>query len=139
MAHLHRSVAALRISGDDLLPEEVSKLLGATPTLARTKGEEIVYASGRTRIAKIGQWHIEATDAEPENLDAQVKEILSQLTGDLAVWSVLSKRFDIDLFCGWFMQSGNEGLTISPATLLALGERGIELSVDIYAPTCDDA
>ncbi len=49
----------------------------------------------------------------------------------------LASRFDIDLFCGWFMAGGNEGVELSPATLLALGERGIRLGIDLYAP--DDA
>jgi hypothetical protein len=32
------------------------------------------------------------------------------------------------------MSHGNVGVEISPRTLLALGERGISLDLDIYAP-----
>jgi hypothetical protein len=35
------------------------------------------------------------------------------------------------------MSEGNEGVCISPATLRALAERGIELGIDIYAPSSD--
>ncbi len=59
------------------------------------------------------------------------------LTNDLAVWKDLSARFNIDLFCGWFMGNSNEGAIVSATTLQRLGERGIELAVDIYAPEAD--
>ena len=137
MAHLQRAVATLRIAGDDLLPDEVSDLLGARPTTSHAKGQELNFHSDRSRIIKCGIWHLSATDTQPENLDSQVAEILGQLTGDLPVWRSLGKRFDIDLFCGWFLGGSNEGVEISPHTLLALGERGIRLGLDIHGPDAD--
>jgi len=137
MAHLQRAVATLRISGDDLLPDEVSDLLGTRPTTSHAKGQELNLRSGRSRITRHGIWQLSATDTEPEDLDSQVAEILGQLSGDLAVWHSLGKRFRIDLFCGWFLGGSNEGVEISPHTLLALGERGIRLGLDIYGPDTD--
>lgn len=136
MAHLARSVATLRIAGDDLVPEEVSAILGAEPTHAQRKGQELVSKSG-TRIAKFGHWRLEAKDREPEDIDGQVTELLSGLSSDLGAWRALGERFDIDLFCGWFMNESNEGVSVSPSTLGLLSARGIELSLDIYAPTTD--
>ncbi len=133
MAHLARSVATLRLIGDELVPDDVTKLLGVEPTEARGKGQE----AGGGRVAKSGIWRLQARSREPEDLDGQVQELLDQLTADLNVWRHLSQRFRIDLFCGWFMDASNEGVSISPATLAALGARGIELGIDIYAPTND--
>lgn len=76
---------------------------------------------------------LESSSREPECLDQQVDELLGQLTPDIATWQALCKRFSVDLFCGLFMGSENEGLTISPASLAALGRRGIEVSLDVYA------
>jgi hypothetical protein len=45
----------------------------------------------------------------------------------------LAERFGVDLFCGWFMKFGNEGLSIAPGTLKALADRHIVLDLDIYA------
>ena len=137
MAHLHKSVATLRISGAELIPSEITTLLGGVPDIARTKGEQIIGRSGATRISKIGQWHLHATDTEPENLDAQVSELLSKLTEDIAIWQSVTSRFNADIFCGWFMAHGNEGVEISPTTLKALGNRGISLSLDIYGADYD--
>lgn len=135
MPALERAVASLRISGDDLIPEEISQLLGASPTRAHRKDEAIrIGTSSRTRIAKFGGWALHATQTAPEDLDAQVAELLGRLNPDLSVWQSLSSRFHIDLFCGWFMGGWNEGVEIAPATLLALGERGIRLGIDLYGP-----
>ena len=137
MAHLQRAVASLRIAGDNLVPEEITALLGAPPTHAQAKGEELPLKSGGTRTALFGQWRLHAADTEPEDLDGQVAELLGKLTSDLSVWRNLSSRFNIDLFCGWFMGGDNEGVTVEPRTLQALGERGISLALDIYGPDSD--
>lgn len=135
MPALERAVATLRISGDDLIPDDISQRLGASPARAQMKGEVIpAKTSGRDRIARTGLWMLSAKDTSPENLDAQVAELLGRLSADLSVWHALSTRFDIDLFCGWFMGGSNEGVEIASATLLAMGERGIRLGIDLYAP-----
>jgi hypothetical protein len=132
-------MAALRVIGDDVVPQEISALLGAEPTHAQRKGDTVPTTSGG-RIAAFGLWRLSAPDKEPEDLDGQVSWLLSQLTQDLEAWRFISRQFRIDLFCGWFMDGTNEGVSLSPATLLALGERGIELGVDLYAPsTLSDA
>ncbi len=134
MAHLSRSVATLRIIGDDLNPDEISSLLECEPTYATTKGQIIVSKSGRERVAKSGGWDIDAPSSEPENLDRQVSFILEKLNKDLKVWGKLKFKYKMDLFCGLFMNTSDEGLTISPKTLEELGRRGIELGLCLYAP-----
>ncbi|HGM7313385.1 TPA: DUF4279 domain-containing protein [Stenotrophomonas maltophilia] len=132
MSAFDHSLVTLRFFGDGLLPEEVSALLGATPAASHHKGQELRGSrSGTVRIARTGSWQLDAERREPEDLDAQIFEILDQLTGDLAVWQALA-RFRPDLFCGLFMGSSNDGVSLSPRALLALGERGIELGLDIY-------
>ncbi len=133
MATIARATAALRISGESLNPSEITVLLGASPTTAQHKGEELVGRSGVSRIAKFGMWRLAAAETSPADLDAQVREIIAQVSSDISVWSDLASRYDIDLFCGWFMEKGNEGQDISASTLRELGIRGIELSLDIYA------
>jgi hypothetical protein len=132
---MQRSAATLRIVGDDLIPAEVSSLLGCASTTAQKKGEVLIgKKTGTERIARIGMWRLQSTDREPENLDGQIEEILDKVTGDIETWKALTRRFRVDLFCGLFMCGGNEGLAISPSALFALGQRGIELALDVYGP-----
>jgi hypothetical protein len=134
MAQMHKSVATLRIVGDDLVPTDVSRLLNCTPTTAQKKGDVIVGKSGLQRIARNGMWSLQSEDQQPENLDGQIEEILGKLTANMEVWQALARRFRLDLFCGLFMSGGNEGLSISPTSLLSLGLRGILLGLDVYGP-----
>ena len=140
MAQIEKSVATLRIFGDDLLPDEISKFLDCQPTKSQIKGEVVRgHKTGREHTTKIGMWRIEATDSVPENLDAQVAELLNKLPQDLAVWSKLKERFEINFFCGLFMEKTNESVSLTSATLLSLGVRGIELSLDIYCPIAEQS
>lgn len=139
MAHLQRSVVTLRISGDDLVPDEITALVGASPTHAQIKGQQIIgKKTGTVRVAKFGLWRLCAADREPEDMNCQIQEILGQMTDNLSVWQSIASRFHIDLFCGLFLGGGNEGLTLSPQSLSALGARGIEMGLDIYSGDDDD-
>jgi hypothetical protein len=129
---MDRSLATFRLRGDDLAPDEISGLLGASPTKVQWKGQELIgHTSRRVRIAKTGSWQLNVAWREPENLEAQILEILDQLTPDLGVWSALS-HFQPNMFCGIFMGSSNDGLILSAKALQALGERGIALELDVY-------
>ena len=117
---------------DDLDPTEITELLGCEPSFQHKKGQELFAPKSGTRIARFGMWYLEADWREPEDIDGQVSELLDKLSNDLTVWADLSARFKIDLFVGLEMKETNEGLSISPETLRKLGERGIELGLDIY-------
>ncbi len=139
MAHLNESKVTLRISGDLLDPDEITKLLGGVPTLARKKDEIIVgKVTGKSRQAKTGQWHISALSRTPEDFNGQVEEILNGLSQDIKIWENLGRKFELDLFCGAFMQETDEGFGISAKTLMALGMRGIDFELCIYGPTKED-
>jgi len=131
VAPLAHSRATLRIIGDDLQPDDITALLGAEPSMATTRGQVNELGRG-PKIWRTGTWRLEAPDAEPANPDGQIAEILDELTPDLEVWRSLAARFKVDMFCGWFMVEGNEGVSLSPDTLCALGERGIRLDIDLY-------
>ena len=68
----------------------------------------------------------------PGDLDGQIVQLLAPLTTDMAVWERLTHSFEADIFCGLFLESMNEGLEISPRTLLAIGQRNLTLGFDIY-------
>ena len=139
MAHMHQSTASLRIIGDTLEPEEITRLLGCAPTCGHIKGHEWQgRKTGKTYTKDFGLWLLEASDCEPESLDEQVSQILGKLTNDLNVWESISQRFRIDLYCGLFMQETNEGLTLSTKTLLELGKRRVDLGLDVYAPISEE-
>lgn len=134
MATLDRAVLSLRVAGDDLRPEDITALLGIEPSVAYAKGEELRSEHGPSRLAQLGHWSVEAPTTSPADLDAQIMNLLSRLSDDLAAWRSLQERFRVDLFFGWFMEVSNEGTSINSVTLKTLAERGIDISFDIYGP-----
>ncbi|PHV18063.1 hypothetical protein CSQ90_07090 [Janthinobacterium sp. BJB303] len=134
MGLLRQSAASLRIFGDKLQPAEISRMLKCEPTQARVKGEVIKYPSGRERTMTCRSCFLTADRTEPEDLDGQIKWLMARMTDDLMVWQALTSSCDVDMFCGAFMQSTNDGLSLSPETMLALGSRGIKFDLDIYGP-----
>ena len=126
MPGVARTVATLRVFGDNLDPDEVSALLGVEPT-----------SGGKREGTRQGSWLFRASDSVPGDINAQLCEIFAQTTDDLRVWGHLKERFRVDVFCGLFMEGRNEGQELEADVLLALGQRGLRLGLDIYDPTPD--
>lgn len=135
MGVLHRSAASIGFYGDDLDPSEITKRLGE-PTVAVKMGGTFQTPGGRNKVAPTGSWRVTAKDQQPADLDRQINELLDRLSDDIASWQAFSQRFRSRVFCGLFLDDGNEGLALRPETLIRLGKRGLCLDLDIYsAPT----
>jgi len=133
MAQADSSSATLRIGSEKLIPAEITELLGCEPTQSQTKGDVITGKSDYKRTVKAGMWRLSAKDCEPENLDSQIAEIFEQLPDDLNVWRQLSARYELDIFCGIFVNRSNGVALISPESMKILSSRNIRLTLDIYA------
>lgn len=138
MGLINRCEASIRLFGDDLIPEEVCRLFGHSPSKAWMKGYQYTTSSGATVLRKTGAWILDADLSETGDFDGQISQLLAQIPIGTDVWLELGKRFEIDIYCGWFMHGSSEGVAISPQSLLMLGERNIALSVEIYASFNDE-
>jgi hypothetical protein len=132
MGSLHESAASLGFHGDDLDPAEITAALGGEPTVGVRKGGVWRTSRGAEKTAITGSWRLVAERCEPGNLDDQINGLLAPLSEDLPSWRSFAKRYRGRLFCGLFLASGNEGLTLKAETLLRLGERGLLIDLDIY-------
>jgi hypothetical protein len=140
MAKLYRSRASLRLFGEDLEPEEITRLLCCIPTSSQKKGEIIRHrTNGDEHVAPYGKWLLNEDECCPGDLDGQIQRLLARVSADLSVWHNLVSRFRTDLFCGIFVQQWNEGVSLSPEVLAALGSRGIKIDFDIYIDSNADA
>ncbi len=130
----------LRIEGDDLDPEEVTQLLRFPPTSCRRKGEQWRFHSGKrtiTRKARTGRWSLESPPGRGD-LDRHVQWFLEILPEEQEVWDTLRTRFEMDLFCGLFLEDSNRDCELSASAMRELGRRGIGLSLDIYCIPDED-
>jgi len=120
----------LRVMGDDLDPDEVTRQLGVQPTRSRKKGQSL--KSGH--ISRSGIWMLEGNDPKPTPLDEQIDHLLARMTDDLTVWTALSKRFRMDVYCGLFVATWSRGESVSLEIMKKLVDRGTSLGLDIYGP-----
>ncbi|MBK1616575.1 hypothetical protein CKO44_24340 [Rubrivivax gelatinosus] len=132
-----KSAVSIRVCGGDLEPDEITAALGSAPSMSYRKGDLI--SPGRSAaVWKYGMWILKASESEPADFEKQVDQLLSTLTLDFSVWRSLGQRYQVDLFCGFFMDHRNQGFTLAVPTLSALVVRGIEPGFEIYAPTPEE-
>jgi hypothetical protein len=132
MSELARSDVTLRFFGDDLIPEELTQMLGCTPTVGVRKDGTWLTLRGAEKTARTGSWRLNAPRSLPGDLNGQISSLFAQLTTDLAVWEDLARRYRADLFCGLFLRDGNEGMILSVDTLTAISQRRLFVDFDIY-------
>jgi hypothetical protein len=138
MSALHESAASIGFYGDDLEPERITASLGAKPTVGVRKGGVWLTGNGAERVAHTGSWRIVADRCEPADLDGQINDLLDKLSDDLPSWRSFAEEYRGRVFCGLFLASANEGITLRPDTLVRVGERGLLIDLDIYGKDLAD-
>jgi hypothetical protein len=133
---LQRASVTLLIHGDDLVPEELTALLGREPEIGVRKGQTFVAQRSRVIIARTGKWILGTGYREPPSIDTQIRELLNSLPAGLDIWSDLTARFDCLLTVGVYFadDSWTGGILLEAQTLRMLGERGLAIDFDMYAP-----
>lgn len=137
MADVQNATASLTITGDDLDPDEVTALLGCTPTKAFRKGD--AWSAHRPeRHRQHGVWILKTALDRDVELEAQIAHLLAQVSNDAAIWQQINARFFSRIFCGIFMDRWNEGFGLTPTVLARLSTCGLHLDFDLYGPSQDD-
>ncbi|MGV1804126.1 DUF4279 domain-containing protein [Agrobacterium vitis] len=130
---MRRFRISLRIAGDDLDPDEVTRLLGVAPRLAYRKGDQWKNPKGNPLIGRTGFWTFHVDDFETDDFEEAIFDLLSRIPVTPDVFQMLARRFKVELFCGLFLDDYNAGLGLSPAVMKLLAQRDISLDFDIYS------
>jgi hypothetical protein len=135
---LQRASVTLLIHGDDLLPQELSVILGVQPEIGVQKGETFMSRGrpGSAVTASTGKWIVGTGYRDPPNIDEQITMLLRSLPESADIWTELTTRFDCCVTVGaWFTKdSWTGGLVLQPKTLGMLAERRLAIDFDMYAP-----
>ena len=130
-SEVDRIAVAVRIIGDTLDPDRLTRMLGVAPTLARRKGEPM-ERDGATVEQPTGIWSY-ALPASPEwELGDAIRTLLEQLPSDPALWESLALEFSTDVFCAIFLDAPNRLAILPVETLDLLAERRLQLTFDLF-------
>ena len=123
----------MRVCGDALDPDAVSRTLGCEPSRRRRKGEPVLSPTGEVkRIARTGSWLLDYPVRADRTISEAITALLGSLPADESVWASLTSRFAVDLICDVTVRCVNRGLELAPDVLGMLARRGITLGVDIF-------
>ena len=134
MDSLQRATVSVVIDGDDLIPSEITALLGQVPLVGVCKGEVFVASHGNKIEAKTGKWRFGGDWESPPDLDRQIADLLTSLTDEISAWDEVTDRFNCYLSVGGYFHDWTGGITLQPITLKLLAERNLAIDFDLYAP-----
>jgi Domain of unknown function (DUF4279) len=137
---LQRASVTLLIHGDDLVPDELTSVMGRQPRTGVRKGECFKGHNGRSVTARTGMWQIGTGYREPPSIDEQITELLKSLPERSDLWHDLTARFDCYVTVGVYFanDSWTGGIILQPQTLRMLAERGLPIDFDMYAPAASN-
>ncbi len=118
------------VYGDDLDPDEVSSILGCTPTRSQRRG---VPSSPRRQPAKIGAWFLELRGLAREDPQRVITSLLDRLPSDEAIVRRLGERFLLKLNVVLHLDAWTRGFELPAALLARIVRLGLALGVSIYA------
>ena len=130
---IDRVVISLRIMGDGLAPERITRMLGVEPTFSAAKGETI-DRQGVPVTQPTGMWSYDLPASSEWELSDAIRTLLDSFPADPALWESLATEFRTDVFCGLFLHESNRGTQISIDTMALLVERRLALGLDIHGP-----
>ena len=134
---MHEYSVALRISGTDVVPAQITQALGLEPSIVRHVGER----RSETTVWTEALWGYTGFPSDAQSLWASLEDGLTFLLDRLEpVHSQIAdykQRYDIVFWCGHFQSSFDGGPTLSATLLRRLADFGVELYIDNYFSESD--
>jgi hypothetical protein len=126
---------SLGVTGEDLVPEEITAIMGREPDRAQQKGKPLYRDDGSfMRVPMSGAWWatLKPEDTDEWDCGEAMLELLATLPTDLAMWRALAARYKVSILVGLSMAAANQGFELSPEMMFYLGERRITAGFDVY-------
>lgn len=134
-----RISVTLALYGEDLVPDEVTGLLGCSPTHGHRRGEQRRSRSANVGPWKQGAWLLTVDGEAPKTASELLADLLGRVPDDESLWSSISDRWQVSVGFGLFLDAWNRSLVIDAALIQRLARMRVALDFDIYADTDDDA
>jgi hypothetical protein len=123
MGELHHATLSFRIISSIHTGEDITRIVGVAPT-----GHRIVRQGKTSKTV----WYLEETGDQEWTIDTRIRSLVARVTGAHDTWPEETGHWHKEVFCGLFLETWNEGFSLSSATLQLLAQGTIDLSLDIY-------
>ena len=125
---IRRFSATLRISGDGLDTDEISRTLGLTPTHAHRKGEQ---RKPHSKTWPKDAWHYKAPVDSERPLDEHIMAIWNAIRPHVPYLRDLKRKFKVDFFCGYRSNSSTAGFEVDYRCLGLFAELEMPFGVSV--------
>ena len=137
---MHRYTVELRIVGEALDPDEVTRVLGIVPPRVARKGApKVAGAASRWTANMWGHEVLPVGRDDWSSLEDGIALLIGTFSPVRDRLLTYSASNEIYLWCGHFTSSFDGGPTLSPTLLKSLGEFGVQLVLDTYSERKDEA
>lgn len=122
--------ATLRIYGDQLEPDELSRRLGLKPSESQTKGRP----TEQQGLASVGGWFLSSKrQIESRDVQRHLGWILDQISDREPVLKELQAQgFEMDVFCFWVSAHGHGGPELSHEIMQRPSSLRLKIGFDVY-------
>ena len=124
------SCVTFGVYGENLDPEEVSKLLSCAPTHSHRRGDLI---SGTSNPRPFGAWLLTFQVTAPQGPNELVAMLQEQLPSNLELWRSLRSSYEIRVTFGIFLDDWNRNFQFTPEELRFLSSLGAAIGFDVYS------
>lgn len=130
---------SLCIYGEDLDPDELTRILGLAPTHSHCRGDR---RGPKSPPATMGFWGYrvadsadlgQAADDRRDPADLVFGHLLDRLPSDPALWARLGQQYRIRIFFHISFEGWNKGFGLSARNVQRAAVLGVPLDFDLYA------
>jgi hypothetical protein len=120
----------LAIHGEELIPDEITELLGCQSTDSHLRGEK---KGPRSPGFSKGAWFLRVRGAPPDTAEILTRKILMMVPANPEIWNQLKKRFAVQIRYGIHFSGWNKGFGLSHDVIAWMAVLGVDVEFDLYA------
>ena len=129
MSKPNEMYAYFTVSGDDLDPSEITKVLRIAPTYSWKKGD---LNPRNSRERKFGRWSLYSRLPHSEEFEAHMADVLAQLDQNPDVFLSISEAYGGCMQLVGYFHSYYPGLYFTPETVQGLAKYKLGVDHDFY-------
>jgi hypothetical protein len=111
---------------------EITAVIGISPTREYEKGDIISRKSPKPVRRQNSMWMIESGLPESADIEDHILSLCDKIQPCSEALNSLRSDCDVDIFCGYFSESGQAGFSLSNQVLGRVVSLGLDLIFDVY-------